>query len=196
LRRQDLDELHYIAPIVNIPSILRRGILSHRRAEKVQHESVAMQEIQERRAKVKVPSERRLHEYVNLYISARNPMLYLRRSQHESLCVLQISPEVLDLNGVVIADRNASSDYCLFGPAPSALANVDKDLVFARYWTDPNPIQAFIRKSVKCAEVLVPDRLPPGFIRGTYVSGREGKRRVAALAPNLAITINGYLFFR
>jgi hypothetical protein len=155
-----------------------------------------MQEIQERRAKVKVPGGRRLHEYVNLYISARNPMLYLRRGDHESLCVLQISPEVLDLDGVVIADRNASSDYCLFGQAPSALANVDKDLVFARYWTDPNPIQAYIRKSVKCAEVLVPDRVPPEFIRGTYVSCHEGRRRVVALAPDLAITISGHLFFR
>jgi len=145
---------------------------------------------------VKVPGGRQLHEYVNLYISARNPMLYLRRGHHESLCVLQIDPDLLDLDSVVIADRNASSDYCLFGPAPSALANVDKDLVFARYWTHLNPIQAYIRKSVKCAEVLVPDRVPPRFIRGGYISCREGRHRVAALAPNLAITINGYLFFR
>jgi hypothetical protein len=155
-----------------------------------------MQEIQERRAKVTVPGGRRLHDYVNLYISARNPMLYLRRGHHESLCVLRIGTEVLDLEGVVIADRNASSDYCLFGPAPSGLANVNSELVFAEYWTDPDPIQAYRRKSVKCAEVLVPDRVPPEFIRGAYVSGDVGKARLAAVAPHLAVAISGHLFFR
>ena len=49
MRRDELDELHYIAPLSNILSIFRLGILSHRGAEKVAHESVAMQEIQDRR---------------------------------------------------------------------------------------------------------------------------------------------------
>jgi len=35
--------------------------------------------------------------------------MYLRRPQHEALCVLQISPAVLSLPGVVIADGNAAS---------------------------------------------------------------------------------------
>ncbi len=197
MRREDLHELHYITPISNVPSMLSRGILSHRRVTKVQHESVAMQEIQERRAKVTVPGGRALHDYVNLYISARNPMLYLRRGHHESLCVVQIGTEVLDLDGVVIADRNASSDYCLFGPAPSALINVNGDLVFAEYWTHPgNVIEEWEHKSIKCAEVLVPDRLPPEFIRSAYVSCDVGKGRLAAVAPGLAVTINGHLFFR
>ncbi len=196
MRREDLNELHYITPIANVPSMLLRGILSHRRVTKVQHESVAMQEIQERRAKVTVPGGRPLHDYVNLYISARNPMLYLRRGHHESLCVLQIGTEVLDLDGVVIADRNASSDYCLFGPAPSGLANVNSELVFVEYWTDPDPIQAYRRKSVKCAEVLVPDGVPAEYIRGAYVSCDAGRDQLSALAPDLVATINGHLFFR
>jgi len=137
MTREDLDELHYITPIANVASILSDGILSHQRAGKVRHESVAMGEVQERRKKVMVPGGRRLHEYVNLYIHGRNPMLFVRRGQHEQLCVLRISPAVLDLRGVVIADRNASSDHVRFGPAPAALALVDRDRVFAEYWTHP-----------------------------------------------------------
>lgn len=195
MRREDLRELHYITPIGNVPSILSRGILSHRLAAKVRHESVAMQNIQDRRAKVRLPTGRPLHDFANLYICARNPMLYLRRAHHDSLCVLQVSPDVLDVEKVVVADRNASSDYCRFDAAPSGLAGIDEQSVFAEYWTDPNPIQAHINKSVKCAEVLVPDRVPTHLVRGAYVSGDVAKQRLAALAPNFTITVDAHLFF-
>lgn len=73
--RAKLRELHCITPIANIPSVLTAGILSHRRAAAVSHESVADPEIQARRARVRVPGGRPLHEYANLYITARNPMM-------------------------------------------------------------------------------------------------------------------------
>lgn len=75
MKRSELTELHYITPIANVPSILRQGILSHNRAKRVQHQSVAMNEIQDRRAKVTVPGGKKLHEYVNLY-SDKKPSLF------------------------------------------------------------------------------------------------------------------------
>jgi hypothetical protein len=48
MKRSDITELHYIAPIENVPSILKHGILSHNQAKKIDHDSVAMREIQER----------------------------------------------------------------------------------------------------------------------------------------------------
>ena len=48
MTREELPELHFIAPITNVASILQDGILSHNRAAKVAHESVAMPEIQDR----------------------------------------------------------------------------------------------------------------------------------------------------
>ena len=130
MKREDLPELHYITAISNVPSILRGGILSHRRAAGQRHQSVAMAEIQERRRAKGVPGGRSLHEYVNLYVCARNPMLFKRKDQHLSLCVLRIDPAILDLPGVVIADGNAASKYTGFWPSPSGLARLDRELVF------------------------------------------------------------------
>jgi hypothetical protein len=70
MTRSEVDELGYIVPIATVPSILQRGILSHRRAEEISHESIALQEVQDLRAKVIVPNGRLLHEYTNLYICA------------------------------------------------------------------------------------------------------------------------------
>jgi hypothetical protein len=85
----ELQELHYITPIANMKSIVTKGILSHYKAEKIPHKSVAMDEIQERRKKVVVPGGRPLHHYVNLYFHARNPMMFKRKNSHEELCVIR-----------------------------------------------------------------------------------------------------------
>ncbi len=196
MNRNELEELHYITTIRNVPSIMSKGILSHKRVKKINHNSVAMEVIQERRERKLVPGGRPLHEYVNLYFHARNPMLYVRQSQHTDLCILRVSAEILDLSGVVIADSNASSNYARFAPAPKGLSIVDKDLTFAAYWTHPDPFEAMRRKSAKCAEVLVPDRIDPVFIIGAYVSCTDAKEALEVTGVDIPVTINSHLFFR
>jgi hypothetical protein len=196
VKREELSELHYIAHMDNVQSILRLGILSNRRASKVRHTSVAMQEVQDRRAKVVVPQGRKLHEYVNLYVHARNPMLYTRQGQHLDLCVLRISTDVLELPGVVVTDQNASSDYVRFAAAPDGLRIVDRDATFAEYWTDPDLIAQWRKKSAKCAEVLVPDRVDRRYIMGAYVSCQDAMDRLNGLGTRIRVSINAHMFFR
>jgi len=144
-----------------------------------------------------VPGGRKLHDYVNLYFCTRNPMLYKRRAEHEILCVLQVSTDVLDLPGVVIADQNASSDYVRFGAASDALARIDHSLVFAEFWTHPeDPREEWRHKSAKCAEVLVPDRVPPRHVCGAYVSCEASRTMLLSVAPKLSVTTLARLFFR
>jgi hypothetical protein len=180
MKRNELEELHYITTIRNVPSIMSKGILSHKRAKKITHNSVAMEVIQERREKKVVPGGRPLQDYVNLYFHARNPMLYVLQSRHVDL----------------ITDSNASSDYARFVPAPRGLSIVDKEMTFAEYWTHPDPFEAMRRKSAKCAEVLVPDPIDPGLITGAYVSCSEAKTTLDALGVDIPVTVNSYLFFK
>ncbi len=133
---------------------------------------------------------------MNLYICARNPMLYKLRDQHMERCVLRISTDVLDLPEVVVSDGNASSDYVRFAPAPEGLEFVDKEATFAEYWTDEDPFVKRRMKLAKCAEVLVPDEVAPHFILGAYVSSEEGKLKLRSLAADLDVVVDGYMFFR
>src|SRR5947209_11485001 len=102
MRREELDELHYITPIENVRSILQLGILSNRESRRLRPRSIAKKEVQDLRAKVRIPGGRALHEYANLYICARNPMMYVRAEMHEATCVLRVSTDVLDLPKVII----------------------------------------------------------------------------------------------
>jgi hypothetical protein len=196
MNRADVAELHYITAIANLPSILRHGILSHTLAGRLAHDSVAMPEIQERRGNKRIPGARPLHEYANLYFDAHNPMLSKCRGRNNEICVLQIDARVLDLPGVIIADRNAASDWTGFRPVAGGLSVISKERVFARYWTHPDdPYEEMRHKSEKCAEVLVPDRVDPGLIDGAYVANQAALVEFQRLNSELSIRVRGDMFF-
>lgn len=196
MKKSDLHELHYITHIDNISSIMAHGILCYEQARNLNPKNIAMDEIQEIRDVKIVPGGLPLHKYVNLYIHARNPMLFVLRNQHASLCVLRVNPDVLDYSDTIIADGNASSEYTAFWPPTEGLTRIDRDLVFAEYWTDQDPIEYFKKKRIRCAEALIPQKVNTKSIIGVYVSCEEAKVRVLKEEPNLVISIGPDLFFQ
>jgi ssDNA thymidine ADP-ribosyltransferase, DarT len=196
MNRADITELHYITAIANLPSILRHGILSHTLADQLAHDSVAMPEIQERRRNKRIPGARLLHEYANLYFDAHNPMLSKCRGRNNEICVLQIDASVLDLPGVIIADRNAASDWTGFRSVSGGLSIISKERVFARYWTHPDdPYEEMRHKSEKCAEVLVPDRVDTNLIGEVYVANQVTLTEFHRLNSRLSVSIRNDMFF-
>ena len=202
MERTDLNELHCITPLRNLRSILEVGILSHVRAAGRPSVSIANPEVQQLRAAKRVPGGRMLHEYANLYISARNAMLYQvlgfparPPTQHLSVCVLGVDTAVLDLPDVVITDRNAASILSIFLPSPQGLRNLNRDSVFARYWSDEDPIEAMRKKECMMAEVLVPDRVPPRYIRQAYACCSAAINEVNRNLCGIEASVKRDLFF-
>lgn len=195
LTESDVPELHYIVPVDNLGSISVRGLLSHNRARPLRPTSVADPDVQKRRKK-QVPNGLRLHDYVNLYFHARNPMMYLRKEGHENLAVLQIHPAALHTPNAVIATCNASSTYVRFLPSPDGLNQLDGDLVFAEYWTHPDPFEFWRRKSARCAELLIPHALDPTMVLGAYASNARSAATIGSTWPRLPVTLSEHMFFR
>jgi hypothetical protein len=138
-----------------------------------------------------------LHDYANLYICPRNPMLLKRSNMREELCVLRVSPTVLDIPGAIVTPSNAGSKYTrTFKPAPGGLAFVDYERTFADWWTHPgNQIEEWRHSSQKCAEVLVPNLVPPTYITGAYVCSEAAQASMNIAVDGLAVTIHRHLFF-
>ncbi len=195
--RGNLRELHYITAIDNLASISRLGILSHNRARRINHVSVALEVIQDRRTNKTIPQGRRLHDYVNIYFNARNPMLYRLIMNDKNVCVLKINEAIIDLPGTIVADRNASSDWVRFYPAETGLAHIDEELIYARDWTNPDDqVDEWRRKSCICAEVLRPDQVDVKWIRGIYGSCEDTARRAKLAWSSANVIINKDIFFR
>jgi hypothetical protein len=169
----EVQELYYIAHIDDIKSICINGILSHNNAERFFpiHKDIANESVQDLRKKKKI-GDRLLHDHVNLYFNARNPMLYvLLINGNIPLCVISISRDVLDLQGSICSSCNAADATAQFYPLPGGLKELRSDYIYAQYWNYPNdPGLSEWHKSRICAEVLIPDRVEPRFIEKIYVS--------------------------
>ena len=197
MNRGDVAELHYITAIANVPSMLQHGILSHNRAAKLKHDDISMREIQDVRAKKRVPGGLALHDYANLYFNARNKMMAKRRPEHDRLCVLRVSTDALNIPETVIADQNASSKYALFLPSPVGLQKLYHDEIFVRSWKCPDDqIREWRLGSLVCAELLVPQVVPPRLILGAYVLDGVTRTRFTEIESNLECVVNADIFLR
>ena len=185
-----------ISVLANIPSIMERGIICHDYAAKVQHQSVAMESVQSRRAGVVVPNGMRLHAYANLYFDYHNPMLYKIQNQADLICILAISASVLDLPDCIVTDRNAAALYAMFYPAPVGIGCLDFKKIFARDWNHPDQIEYREHKHIKCAEVLLPRLVPSEYIEGAYVVDETAKKQMISAGFSKKIVPNASVFYR
>ena len=195
MNRCDVAELHFITYIENVPSILKRGILSHNISRNINFHDISESGVQERRAKKKIPgTNKSLHDYANLYFDAHNPILSARRSENDKICVLRINNMVLDIDGVIITDQNAARE-CWFKTVVEGMQLLNKEEIYTTFWTDNNdPIKEYKQKGIKCAEVLVPDRVHSDYIIGAYAANSVAFDNLCNLS-DINVIIKSELFF-
>lgn len=187
--------LYNIQVIDNIPSIMRRGLLSNERANRIRHISIAMDAVQERRNNVKIPNGLRLHQYANVYFDPHNPMLSARRDKNEDICILKFDYHILDIPGVIISDMNASSDYANFYPPDKGMDMIDFNIVYDTYWTRGDYFEQRRRKSIKCAEVLVPYFIPYSYVLCAAVYNKVAAKKLQDVGFDKQIVIEPRVFF-
>lgn len=164
-----IPELYYISHIKNINSILNHGLLCKNLVRKyeLKYRDLSLTTCQERR-RIKNLGNLSLHYYVPLYFAHLNPMTYLRlRDTHkEDLCFICVSNEVLSLPDVYYSDGNAAANNTRFYKLADKLELLDKtltDIENARYWggdKNLNDKKYQDNKRIRCAEVLVPNKIP------------------------------------
>jgi len=192
----DIKELQFIAPIENLYSIVSDGIMSHERIGSRPHRSVADREVQARREEKRVPpSQRSLHSYANLYLNARNPMMFrvAKEMGQDALCIVCVDPAILHGDGVMIADHNAATTSCTFYGSPGGLAHIDARDVFVEWWTTDESKRKIM------AEVLVPDVVLPRLIMGIRVGSKEAQAAaITALRESWLrdhVRVDSHMFF-
>ena len=180
-----LRELYYIAHQDNLPSIFAKGILSHAGVERegVEFTRVYDEGIVAWRKSKSTPAGRSLWEYANLYFQPRNPMLYrlVMEGRLGDLAILSVDKSVLEQEGVFITTGNAARNETLILPRREWAKHSEEILRAAAltWWSDTDGSKRKIM-----AEVLVPDTVPPEFIKAVYVPDNDARQRVASLLQN------------
>jgi hypothetical protein len=191
-------ELHFITSVRNLASIATAGIRCHNDMLGLEHVSVADLEVQTIRATKRVPAkQQRLHDYTNLYFDARNAMMWILRQvkRRNDLVVLRVSPDVLDIAHTIVTDGNAASTTTRFYDPITQLELLDHSSIHAVSWNDPDPFVKAEKKRQRCAEVLVPQLVPPSMLTGCYVELPGHVAKCEADLLDVPVEVKPYVFF-
>ncbi len=183
MQSSNIKALYYITHINNVPSILKKGILSHGRIdiEKVQNTPIYDIEIVNERRKKYTPTGKNLWHYANLFFQPRNAMLdrlvNSKYKQHfktkQNLAVLGVANTVLQEEGIFITDGNAASKNTRFYSLSAGLdmlhANIE--IIQSTSWISWNDDLDLRRKLM--AECLVPNQINPENIRRFIVADQD-----------------------
>jgi hypothetical protein len=169
--------LRYMAPLPTMCFIAGLGILSYNArkqleyndmfantAEVIGSKSIADPLVQFRRDRYQVFG-RNLHDYVPLYIGIHTPMQYVVTrdnfdQQEFMIAFAEVSTEkVFDIEGVCYTDGNASSSRSRVYSGIDGINAIKWHIALheSKCWSRDY-------KFYKCAEVLVPDRVPQNCI--------------------------------
>jgi len=200
--RRQVDQLYYITHVVNIPSILRQGILSHQRvlSEGVTYEPIYDADIVANRKEIQAPNGKSLWSFANVYFQPRNAMLYrvLLRRKVEEVAVLSVSRDILNSAGAFISMGNAASAYSEIVSASEKAAAVPQILrwISNEYWTEEMGLK---RKMM--AECLIPEAVPPEYVHGIFVGSHNAASRVseilgsAGVGSSPPVAVEPHMFF-
>ncbi len=191
--------LHYITHIDNVPSIMKRGILCHKRIEEenIEYTPIYDKDIVASRRDIQTPDGRTLWSFTNLYFQPRNPMLFrvLHEKPAEEIAIVSVRPEILDRLDIYISTGNAAhslSNILPSGEGQKALHQIVKDTLMVEYWKEEDGSKRKIM-----SECLVPDIVNPDMIQGIYVATHDTKTKLEAamLHSSIPIIPEPHMFF-
>lgn len=167
--------LYNIAPIQNVASIMEHGLLSHDNVLNLEHVDISLETVQNRRDNKQVTKEYKLHHYANLLFNYMTPMLSKVRNSNDDICILLFGTTVLDLDGVVVSDRNAScNDAVFYEDVQFGLEQID----FATVFSDSSFANDEYIAHVRAAEILVPDKIPASKIYAALVFNKVEEQKL------------------
>ncbi len=190
--------LYSIMPIQNLKTVFYYGILCKNEIIKrnITSVSIAEENIQIRRDKVTIPNGLKLHDYANLYIDFKNPMLCSKKSKNEEICILCISTEILNVPNVVMTDMNAAKSLVKFYDVKNGIDKLDFNRIFKKYWISENNCTYNENKGIKCAEVLIPYFIDKKYINKIIVYSENAKSKVIdSIGRVTDVSINEKCFF-
>lgn len=188
--RFEISALFYIMNQSNLASVLEKGILCKARVsgEMIPYESFADEKIQERRSLTQVGNSY-AHNYVPLYFHVKPPMLYRlqkeyqKKSNQNEIIYVCIHKEILTEEGVFFTDRNLAAGNCKLYDRIEDLDQLQWGIIKSESWSNEE------QSHIKGAEVLVPNRIDPGWFVKIVVYDEKMKSKLKASLPRTTIPI-------
>jgi len=176
--------VYYITHIDNLPSILDKGILCHKRIEeeKIQFTPIYDAEIVESRKNIKMPDNKTLWDFANLYFQPRNAMLYrvvfFSGKNIDDIIIIGVKSGILQRSDIFVTTGNAASPHSNILSASEAKKSIKniREQTDKEWWASEDG-----SKRELMAECLAPHKVSPEDIEEIYVATSNGLKKVKKL---------------
>lgn len=157
--------LYHITHKENLGNILKYGLLSNDESRQgLNIVDIADNEVNSRRSAIEPINNSSLHEYVPLYFNPRNPMLYKRIDIQHDIIIIALDSYLFFNRGRIFTDGNAAANKTLFYDDIRDLNQLDWKCINSEFWSEfPDG------KRIRCAEVLIPNKVNITSIEKIYV---------------------------
>jgi len=179
LSRLKTSGFYLITHIDNLYSIFQEGLLCKNLVKEkgLKYLDLSDSEVQDRRDN-KVVGGLNLHLYVPLYFAHQNSMTHkvIRNHNVSELCFICVSKEILSINDVYFSDGNAAADKSNFYKVDGEfeiLYEILENVKNTKSWGKHDA-----GKRIRCAEVLVPYRLPTSMFKSIVTYNKIALRAV------------------
>jgi hypothetical protein len=179
--------------INNLQSILEHGLLSHNEAHRLRIVTDISDPTVQNLRRNWIINHIALHDYVPLYFSPRNPMLFRRRELQDSIIILGIDPTLLLHEKTIFSDGNAAASETKFYRGVSLLNQLSWNVINAKYWNDFED-----GKRIKCAEILIYPKIHVNSIFKIFCYCQDQLVSLQQIIPrsfNIKTEINYNLYF-
>lgn len=182
---------YHFTHVDNLRTIAQYGLLSHTNVDVggISRCDISDHGVQRKRARREPIHNRRIHDYVPMYLNPRNPMLYRLRCLADHLVMLAIDISDFFPVPALFTDGNAACSATCFGSGLDTAIPSD-EILRSECW---NGYYEGTRR--RCAEFLVPDRIPVSLISSVYARNGRAKAIADALLP-IPCAIEPDLYFR
>ncbi|HAC65685.1 MAG TPA: DUF4433 domain-containing protein [Cyanothece sp. UBA12306] len=190
MSKLDVKNLYYITHIDNIPSILERGILSHREVENlnVDFTPIYDSEIVSKRQDKLIAEGVSLWNYANLYFQPRNPMMYrvVHEKNKRDIAIVAVKSTILSEKGVIITDGNAANNGTKFYDSPKGKNILQNNwkIIQNEWWNNSDG-----SKRIIMSECLVSKKVTSEFIDSIHVCDHITQKKTEKLLKNSKIMV-------
>jgi len=150
--KRKIEAFYHMTHIDNISSIMTNGLLAH--GNEFQKQDISDHAVNDRRSKLETVYLKPVHSYVPFYFNPKNAMLYRRKGIQEEIVILVFSKNLINEEGTVFTDGNASSGATRFFNNLEDLKWLKWNCLNDRSWYNHRD-----GRRVRMAEVLVPHRV-------------------------------------
>jgi hypothetical protein len=174
---REIKKFWYITSINNLVSILKRGILCRSEINKfeIPTTDISNRGVQKRR--------KEFHQLVPLFFADNTPMLYIMMQEaSDAICLLEIDKAVKDLDDVQFSNGNVASQNTKIYNSLDSFTNEEEEIIFSR-----SPAYRNEWKRIRSAEVLVPTKVKPKFIKSIFVASEVSYVKVINLREQWGI---------